>query len=74
MSKEVLVSIEPLANGLGRLLAVEVECSEINRPVALQDLVSKGIKDLKLANCLVMFRLGTGGGVFPVDRFITGFP
>jgi hypothetical protein len=58
MSKS-LVGIQPLADGLGRFLAVELDTVIIKRSITLKDLVAVGVENFKLSYSLVMLGLGS---------------
>jgi hypothetical protein len=70
----ISVRIQPLADGLGRFLSVELETVVIKRSVTLKDLVTVGVKDFKLLYSLVVLGLGLRHGIVAVDGFISGFP
>jgi hypothetical protein len=74
MNEQILVGIQPLADGLGWFIAVELNTVIIKRSIVLKDLVAVGVKNFKLLYSLVVRGLGSQHGIVTVDGFITGFP
>jgi hypothetical protein len=59
MEKQVLVRVQPLADGLGQFLSVELDAVIIEGLIMLKNLVAVGIKNFKLLNSLIVLGMGT---------------
>jgi hypothetical protein len=54
VNEQILVGVQPLADGLGRLLAVKLDTVIKKRSITLEYLVAVGVKYFKLSYSLLV--------------------